>query len=148
MSTDIMTLGGLVFDEWSAPEAMMFGGHHGAAVHKLPGGKRVVDTLGPDDSDIHFVGMFWGDNAEASALALEALRVGGHALPLVFGWMFRQVIVIEALPIVRRFPSYYSYAVTCLVVSNPMQGVLGLTLSSVGDLVAADMATAMSIVGL
>ena len=58
MATDFLVLGGIVFDDWSTPERMPFGGQHITAVHKLPGGARVV-TLSGLISGIRFTGVMY-----------------------------------------------------------------------------------------
>jgi hypothetical protein len=77
MATDFLVLGGIVFDEWSTPERMPFGGAHAMAVHQLPGGSRVVDTLGPIEADIRFTGLMYDNNAIGVAETLDALRLNG-----------------------------------------------------------------------
>ena len=64
MANDLLTLGGLAFDDWSTPEKMMFGGKHAAVVHKLPGGARVVELV-PGSEDATFA------SANVSALNLS-----------------------------------------------------------------------------
>ena len=147
MATDILTLGEIAFDDWSTPDKMMFGGKHAAVVHKLPGGSRVVDTLGADEADIIFRGTFYGEAAFASAQALDAMRAAGQVVPLTFGGQYRLVLIQEALPVIERYPQLVTYTVTCLVVQNPMLGALGAVVSGVGDLVGADMASMMSLTG-
>jgi hypothetical protein len=88
MSNDIFQLGGIVFDEFSTPNEPPFGGQQAMAIHKLPGGSRVIDLLGPDDHDYTFHGMFWGDNASANADAIDAMRTSG--IPTVLSWICRR----------------------------------------------------------
>jgi hypothetical protein len=51
MPTDILILAGVEFDSYSTPQRMMGGGNQAMVVHKLPGGDRTIDTLGPDEAD-------------------------------------------------------------------------------------------------
>jgi len=60
ITTDILILGPVAFDNFSPPERMPFGGKQAMAVHKYIGGSRVLDTTGPDDADIHWSGFFLG----------------------------------------------------------------------------------------
>jgi hypothetical protein len=76
------------------------------------------------------------------------MRIAGTPVALTFAGMSYQVIVQEAHPVLERFPLFVTYAVSCLVVSNPMAGTLGGIASTVGSLIASDLATAMSIAGL
>jgi len=148
MATDFLVLGGIVFDDWSTPDRMPFGGAHAMAVHKLPGGSRVVDTLGPDEADIRFTGLMYDNNAIGVAETLDALRLNGTQVPLIFAGRFYLVIVARTKVDIRRFPQLIAYDISCLVVKNNMAGNLGSTVSTVTSLVSADLATAMSISGL
>lgn len=67
MSTDVLLLGGLTFDEFSTPSRIGYGGRQALQVHKLPGGSRTVDLLGPDETNISFSGTFWGTGANLNA---------------------------------------------------------------------------------
>jgi hypothetical protein len=46
--SDTLILGGIAFDSFSTPSRMGAGGKQAMVVHKLPGGARVIDTLGLD----------------------------------------------------------------------------------------------------
>lgn len=148
MAGDVLILGGLVFDDWSTPERMMFGGKQAMAVHKLPGGSRSVDTLGPDEMDISWTGTFWGDGAYQNALTLNGMRQSGNEIPLSFGGQFYMVVIIAAPIDIRRLPNYVTYSVNCLVSRNPMAGGQTGAFSSIDTLVSSDMATAFSVAGL
>ncbi|WP_407146233.1 hypothetical protein [Bradyrhizobium sp. ORS 86] len=145
MPTDVLSLGGIVFDQYSTPRDMPFGGEQAMVVHKLPGGARVIDTLGPDEADVFFFGFFFGDNAYASALAIDAMRAAGQVVPLVWGGQYRSVIIRHFLPRVRRMPLWVMYEVSCTVVQNPMLGALGGIPSTMDSLVLSDLALAASL---
>jgi len=147
MATDFLVLGGIVFDDWSTPDRMPFGGAHAMAVHKLPGGSRVVDTLGPDEADIRFTGLMYDNNAIGVAETLDALRLNGTQVPLIFAGRFYLVIVARTKVDIRRFPQLIAYDVSCLVVQNNMAGNLGAIVSTVTSLVSSDLASALSISG-
>jgi hypothetical protein len=86
MATDILILGSLVFDSWSTPERMPFGGRQEMAVHQLPGGARVIDTLGPVEKDIMFTGQMYGNNAYGVADELELFPPGLNRLGFPKAW--------------------------------------------------------------
>src|SRR3979411_881178 len=88
-----LVLGGISFDGFSTPSAMGAGGKQSMVVHKLPGGQRVVDTLGPDEDKITWSGEFFGNDAYANALGLDGMRAAGQVLPLSWGGQFRSVII-------------------------------------------------------
>lgn len=145
---DILTVGGIAFDGFSTPSEMMGGGNQAMVVHKLPGGARVIDTLGPDDADIHWEGEFYGDNAAATALALDAMRSAGQLQSLVWGSQFRLVIVSNFIYRARRWPVWVAYSITCTVYQNPAQGNLSAQASSIDGLVGADLGSAAQVGGM
>jgi len=145
MPTDILSLAGITFDAFSTPRRVPFGGNQMMVVHKLPGGSRVIDTLGPDDDDIAFEGQFFGADAYASATALDGIRAAGQVVPLIFGGQTRQVVIAKFSPRINRYPNWVEYFVVCTVSQNPALG--DLTLSAGGgidDLVGGDMATSVT----
>lgn len=132
--TDRLILGGIVFEtfEYAPPTRMPFGGQQAMVVHKLPGGSRVVDTLGPDEDDITWSGFFHSNNALAKCQALDAMRASGRVVSLTFAGMFRSVLVKSFKPAIRRFPHWVEYSITCLVTINPALGALGGTFAVTG----------------
>ena len=137
--SDRVTLGGFVLDGFSAPQTMVGGGRQAMAVHKLPGGSRVIDTLGPDDADIPIAGQLYDANAYATCRAIDAMRAAGTQVPLIWGGQFLMVIVADFRYTVHRFPNWCDYSILCLVASNPAQGALGAIVSTVGGMIAADL---------
>ena len=148
MATDTLSLAGIVFDDFSTPRRMPFGGNQAMVVHKLPGGSRVIDTLGPDEDDIIWEGKFFGDNAYATALALDAIRQAGDVVPLIWGGTYRSVIIATFRPAVIRIPMWVEYSISCTVYSNPALGNLSTGSVSLDGLVGADMTTAGQAAGL
>jgi hypothetical protein len=143
MADDVLSLGGIVFDNFSPPREMMSGGNQAMVVHKLPGGSRVIDTLGPDEADIVWNGFFFGDTAYQTALALDAMRSAGQVLPLIWGGQFRSVILSNFIYKVRRMPVWVLYSVTCTVYQNPQNGnVQSSAPTSIDGLVSTDLSTA------
>ena len=114
MSSDIMILGGVVFDGHDAPSGMPFGGKHAFEVHKLPGGRRVVDLLGPDEMDIAWSGHFYGDDAYDKAMILNGIRIAGAPVPLIYAGQFYQVLISEFTPTIRRMPVWVEYRIQSL----------------------------------
>jgi hypothetical protein len=145
MPADVLTLGGIAFDQFSTPREMMGGGNQAMVVHKLPGGARVIDTLGPDEAEITWDGMFFGDNAYATALAIDGMRQAGQVVPLTWGGQFRQVIVSRFIYKARRLPLWFEYSIVCTVYQNPMLGVLSALTSSIDTQVASDLSAALAL---
>jgi hypothetical protein len=145
MPSSVLTLAGIAFDDFSTPSRMPAGGNQAMVVHKLPGGQRVIDTLGPDEADIAWDGQFFGDNAYATALALDAVRQSGQIVPLIWAGQYRSVILSRFEYALHREPVWVEYQIVCTVYQNPMAGVLGAVASSIESLVLSDLAVAISL---
>jgi hypothetical protein len=142
---DTLSLGGINFDGFSTPDAMGAGGKQAMVVHKLPGGSRVIDTLGPDEDNITWSGLFYGNDAYDKVLALDGLRAAGAVLPLTFGGQFRSVIIDTFSYRIRRLPVWVEYQISCCVYQNPSLGPLTSVLSTIDTLVGADLSFALGI---
>ena len=73
----LLTLGGIIFQDFEVPDNIGIGGEQALVVHKLPGGARVIDAMGADHRDITWSGRFRSGNAEARARLLDSYRIGG-----------------------------------------------------------------------
>ena len=122
MATDVLMLGGIAFTGYSTPDVMSGGGQQAMVVHKLPGGSRVIDTLGPDEMQAVWRGHFFENAAYAKCLALDAMRASGLVYQLIWGGQFKPVIIQDFVYRVRRLPVWVEYAITCTVVTNPSFG--------------------------
>src|SRR5258708_14040065 len=117
-----LILGGFTFPDYAIPEVVPQGGDHHLVVHKLIGGNRVVDAMGPDDADISWSGRFQGPQATQQAVALDGLRKAGAQLPLVVDSQFYTVAI-------RKFewdyerPYQILYRITCVVVASTGVGL-------------------------
>ena len=137
---DVLTLAGVPFIGFSPPDSMMGGGRQAMVVRKLPGGSRVIDTLGPDEADISWRGQFFADDAYANALYLDSLRAAGAQVNLSWGGQSRIVVIAEFLYFVRRLPTWVEYSITLTVAQNPQLGGLTSIVSTIDALIASDLA--------
>lgn len=85
MSDVYLTLGDIVFDGFEIPASIEGGGEQAMKIHKLLGGKRIVDALGRDDGEYAWSGRFQGSNAEARAQAVDQMRMAGQPVTLSWG---------------------------------------------------------------
>ena len=127
--TDRLILAGIVFEnfDYAPPDKISFGGQQAMIVHKLPGGTRVIDTLGPDEDDINWNGFFFTPNALYNCQTLDALRGAGQVVTLTYAGMSRQVVVKHFKAEIRRYPNWIEYSIGCVVSNNPALGVLSST---------------------
>lgn len=141
--SDVLTLGGIVFDDFSAPAEMMGGGKQQLVIHKLPGGSRSINTLGPDEANPTWSGFFYGNDAYTTALALDSMRAAGAVVPLTWGGQFRSVIIENFIYKVRKFPMWVNYEISCVVYQNPMLGTLTTVTNTIDTLILSDLNVAI-----
>lgn len=139
---DTLTLGGVKFDGFSTPSEMMGGGKQNMVVHKLPGGSRVIDTLGPDEANITWNGFFFGNNAYRTALTLDGMRAAGSVISLTWGGQHRSVIIENFIYKARRIPVWIDYSISLMVYQNASLGGLGGVSTSMISLILSDLAAA------
>ena len=114
-----VTVGGLSLSGLEVPEKLAWGGEQRMTVHKLPGGARVFDLLGQDDSDISWSGYFQGTFANYRARAFDALRIAGTPVPLSWPGFTRTVIITKFTCSSERNGFLLPYSITCSIVPTP-----------------------------
>jgi hypothetical protein len=107
-------LGDFVFDGWEIPEKISWGGAQRVNVHKMIGGERVIDSMGPDNADISWSGIFLSPDASLRADQLDQMRKDGELLELVFAGRYYSV-VISSFTADQRMLSYVPYNITLAV---------------------------------
>jgi hypothetical protein len=145
MSNVVLTLGGVPFQDMEVPEKISFGGKQRVVVQNLIGGGRVVSALGLDDGEISFAGIFSGTDAVSRAQELDVARALGAQLPLVWGG-FYYTVVIEKFTAEYRKSTLIPFAITCVVVSDPLAALANLV-APLANLVAADLGIAETLSG-
>jgi hypothetical protein len=90
-----LILGPVAFENFEVPAEINFGGAQRLVVHRLAGGGRVIDSLGRDDADIRFSGVFSGADAMVRAQTLDELRAAGLPLPLTWDVLYYTVLIRE-----------------------------------------------------
>lgn len=135
-----VVIGGISLQSWEIPEHINFGGRQQVALHKLIGGQRVVDAMGPDAADVRWSGRFRGSNAMLRAQALDAMRAAGAEVELYYLSTFLLVVITEFRAEPERFYEI-PYTITCTVVSDPINDVLASAVQSL-DVAVSDALTA------
>lgn len=80
----ILKLGDFEFHGFEVPTSLPFGGSQALVTHRLPGGKKVVQSMGAESRPIAWSGRFRGANAMARARYLDELRYAGRPLSLMW----------------------------------------------------------------
>ena len=141
-----LSLGDVLFADLEVPEHITFGGEQRLTVHELVGGTRIVDAMGRSDMPLDWSGWFMGQNALSRAQYLEAQRIAGTSVPLVWSELFYDVVI-------QRFEADFQrewmipYRITCVVVANHSQPVTSLAGPSINDLINTDLSSANLLTG-
>lgn len=114
-------LGGVVLGDFSfagfeVPEQITFGTHQQMTVHKLPGGERVIDLMGPDPIDISWSGTIIDGRPYERAKQLNQMAADGDPLPLIWGPFFYTVFIREFSGDTRY--SQVPYRVSCTILKD------------------------------
>lgn len=141
-----LSLGGVVFTGFEIPETINFGGEQKLTVHKLPGGGRVIDAMGPDDADIRWSGRLRGTNSEQRGILLDFIRRQGRKVLLAWS-LHRYQVVIRSFEANFQNPYEVPYTIVCTVVQDEAQVLASLATGFVASL-AADLAAASGLAGL
>lgn len=112
-----LTIDNFVFTGFEVPEHITFGGAQSLSVHKLPGGSRVVNSMGRDDAPLEWSGVFTGANALSRARFLDSYRIGGAAHTLTWGDFRYSVVIREFLPSYER-AFHIPYRIVCEVIEE------------------------------
>jgi len=147
MASTTVTLGDFEFAGMEVPESIPFGGRQALVVHKLIGGDRVIDAMGPDDDPLEWKGWFRGATAMARALYLDTQRKLGKPLTLTWSEL-RYLVVISSFSADFRRPYEIPYRISCEVVEDQTAPVNVLAPSSIDDVMDDDMGTANGLGGL
>lgn len=136
-----LTIGSINLQDFEVPTCIRYGGHQRLAIHRLLDGGRVVEPLGPDESEIQFDGVFTGQHAIARARTLDQLRSSGAVVKLT--WHSYQYPII-----LRKFRADYSnawwisYSLSCVVLMHASG--LSSSATTIEAAIASDISTAAS----
>lgn len=140
-----LILGPVEFSGFEIPPAISFGGAQRLAVHKLPGGARIIDSLGRDDAPILWEGIFTGANAVDRARVLDVLRAEGGVLPLIWDSYFYSV-VISVFEADYRNGFWIPYRIACTVLRDEVEAMFEQAASMLAQ-VTSDFSTASGYAG-
>ncbi len=132
-------LGGVLLEGFAAVAGIGFGGGQMLAVHKLPGGSRIIDAMGADDADITWHGYLAGADAADTAQLLDSMRSAGAALPLSWDEVSYSV-VISHLELSYRNSMWICYRIRCAVIT--VAQAVGVAAVPVLPLIVSDLTQA------
>jgi hypothetical protein len=109
-------LGGVLLDGFEAPAGVRYGGAQALAVHRLPGGARIIDAMGPDDANIVWRGYLSGPDAADRARQLDTMRAIGAQASLAWDGAYYDVVIAQ-LELVYCNAWWIHYTISCTVVT-------------------------------
>jgi len=141
MGYSYLLLGPILFQDFELPASIGWGGTQSLTVHKLPGGARVIDTMGRDDCEISWTGVFTGSDSGLRARAIDLMRAQGALWPLTWDSYFYSV-VIERFEADYRRPNWIPYRIACTVLRDEAEALveapLSIATNVLADITAAD----------
>ena len=147
--TDFLLLGPVTFESFELPPRIGFGGAQRLAIHRLPGGARVIDAMGRDDAEIAWSGTFAGPDAADRARLLDLMRAQGAVLALAWD-AFAYLVLIARFAAEYERPNWVPYRIACTVLQDQTQPAVAaaapLAALLAGDLGAAAPAVATAAV--
>ena len=137
MAETALALGPIAFKDFEVPSGISFGGLQRLVVHRLMNGQRIIDSLGPDEADIAFSGVFSGPSAMSRARTVDSLRIQGNPIPLVWDTL-RYTAIVRIFEADYRSPYWIPYNIGCTVLQSP--SIVSVTSSiAVADAVQSDI---------
>lgn len=151
-----VSLGTIAFKGFEVPEAASWGGAQALTIHKLVGGARVIDAMGPDDRAIKLKGTFLSADADARALRIDAYRKTGTPVGFLYANHLYSVVIKAFEPDYKR-PDHIPYSLELEVLKDLTQppmapplsaGTLfGLSLGALASAAAALTGGLLAVVG-
>ena len=140
-----VTLGGLLLQGVEVPSRLAVGGDQALTVHKLIGGDRVIQAMGPDPAPITLEGMFTGAGALSRALQLTALRDAGQPVRLGYAGVSLMVVIRPAGYTYQQQGAVIPFQVT-VEIQPTVASTASSTPSALSALVGPDVASAVTAV--
>ncbi len=142
----ILVMGPVAFETFEVPARIGFGGRQRIVVHTLPGGARIIDTMGRDDAPIAWSGAFSGPDAALRARLLDTMRSDGAVWTLAWDAFSFSVVVAEFEAQYER-SNWIPYRLSCTVLVDDAAAQAQAAVSVVG-LALDDLASAASFAGV
>lgn len=135
-----VVIGNVLLSDMEVPERITWGGKQQLAIHRFPGGGRVIDAMGHDPHPLAWSGYFRGPFATSRARSLDAMRVAGQPVGVSWGTFSRTVVIASFECDSANGGFLLPYRISCEVMpAASFAAPLGL----LGEM-QADVATALS----
>nr|WP_321986648.1 hypothetical protein [uncultured Lichenicoccus sp.] len=139
-----LILGPVLFSGHEVPARIKVGGQHTVSIHRLPGGGRIIDAMGPDEGAISWTGYFTGPAATARARVVDAIRQNGEPVGLSFGDYAFNVVVIHFDYDIQDRGAVISYRIRAEILPSATS-LVDNTAGSIAASISNDLLTAISV---
>lgn len=137
-----VTIGPLTLSGLEVPQVIRDGGAQQVAIHRLPGGGRIIDAVGNDPGRLELGGTFVGPTAITRARVLKQMRIAGVPVPFSGAGLSLTVRIVQYSYDYQQKGTIIPYR---LVLEQPPQVLPATaTTSALSALVGADAASALS----
>ena len=119
-------LGPIALQGFEVPESITIGGAQRLAIHRLPGGARVIDALGPDDAEVTWSGIATGPDAVLRIRILDTLRRSGLPVPLAWD-AHAYTVLVSNFEADTASPYWIPYRIACTALQDDTAVPLGFT---------------------
>lgn len=138
-----VTIGSLTLTGMEVPNHIRDGGTQQVAVHKLPGGNKIIDAVGNDPDRLELSGRFVGPTAYERALLLKSMRIAGQPVQFTGAGLSLLVKIVQYSFDYQQKGIVIPYR---LVLEQPPQTGATATgnSSSLSALIGSDAASAIS----
>ncbi|MBY4639608.1 hypothetical protein K6L44_06285 [Gluconacetobacter entanii] len=137
-----VTIGSLTLTGMEVPDSIRDGGTQELAVHRLPGGNKIIDAVGNDPDRLELSGRFVGPTAVERALLLKQMRIAGRPVQFTGAGLSLTVKIVQYWFDYQQKGIIIPYR---LVLEQPPQltATTGIT-SGLSSLIGTDAASALS----
>jgi hypothetical protein len=137
----VVTLDDFEFANFEIPEKIRFGGQQILAVHRLVGGKKVIDAMGRSDEPLVWSGIFTGSTADDRARYLDGLRIAGKTHKVTWGEHSFDAVIQDFVAEYERF-YHIPYTIKLEVISDLTSPITGVADQGMDEVITQDVADA------
>lgn len=122
----MIILDGIEFEGFELPESLAFGGNQALVTHKMIGGARIIDAMGPDDEPITWSGRFLDEFAAEKAFRVDLLRRSGREVRLEVPAASRAYrVVVSSFKAEMQRPYLFPYTIAVEIIEDLVAGTGG-----------------------